>query len=79
MITIYFPDGSYRKVTAVEGQQLVQAGKAFYTPFDTLNINTSSEPETQEEEQQVTESYEKTINPVWEKETETPKHYNFDD
>ena len=43
MITIYFPDGSVKRVTPVQGQQLVLAGKASYTPYEAQN-NPEPEP-----------------------------------
>ena len=53
MITVYFEDGSYKKVTAVEGQKLVKTGKASYTPYiqtTTFEVSDTVEaPEIEEE------------------------------
>lgn len=46
MITVYFPDGTYRRVTAVEGSILVKQGKASYKPYEveTVTVAVSEQP-----------------------------------
>ena len=78
MITIYFPDGTFKRVTAVKGQQLVKAGKASYVRYINNIEDENVEDENVEDENVVTPSYAETETKI-EPEDELSDEYESND
>ena len=53
MVTIYFPDGTYKNVRATEADHLIKLGEASIAPYkiediDTIVLEKEDEPEVDE-------------------------------